>query len=760
LVAQILKKQLPKDLQKSNWGRYVLTREQIRYAAADAVACALLYKRLSSLENWNISTGTLVDKSNVSLWTKNGKTLVATGIIDFSIKTIEGFDSKKQGRVPVRILSIKAPSVLIEYDDPSLQQISIGSFEPGSNLCFFWDIRDVHLEVISNIPRDLNEGEKFSGVCLDIVHMFFRISSTLSKKHGLYSVFLSRFTDAIFKICPEDTNEYLSRLRQSGLDESNIKHVLSNEFRKVRKSVRRYVPEPSELVHRVNAVINLFGDAKDHKSGQSLFTKKTWDEVKKAMVHIEKGCLSDRHGDEMYYISGTRPDGSLLYKTFRGTSMIEGYHRTVRLFCNFYNATPYLAVAILRILNFRHNVRTMYACRTSFRGNFFSHWLLFDFAKKHEQLFGTSYEGEELLPDPAAYGFSFTENLYFLHEKAETVLNEYSPAFVDDEETEFACDEDEGLPTSTSNISADLHEQDPDNIGLLENDFCADDDFDEEEDERLEEDTQQELDVRPVLTEEERILFSEIYLDFASSNASNCKTFIDFSRMAVEWNSNYANESQNIYPKTAYLLSYYRKKSDQELNRNLSYRVIQSKDSVLLRSLRTSTANSATLFPPAMLMPRIARTNANIVNVGPISSNNNQDVNVFEEGPVPEVEESAVHSRPLGDDEIPQFSCSNEPAISDALNSNIGIPESNEPNEAVMSSDSVKAIPKRCTVCGHILIKSEYKNFHVKRKCLLPDHQKVALTRDARMKAFYKELEELGFDRPTKRYRLLEFERQ
>ena len=99
------------------------------------------------------------------------------------------------------------------------------------------------------------------------------------------------------------------------------------------------------------------GPAFNDDSGNSFVTPKLRNEVKKLMVHVEKGCLSDPPGVWPYIKIGVDADGLDLYKSYRGTSIVESFHQKVDMNFQPWCAGPEFADAALAILRHRHNVR-------------------------------------------------------------------------------------------------------------------------------------------------------------------------------------------------------------------------------------------------------------------------------------------------------------------------------------------------------------------------------------------------------------------
>ena len=102
--------------------------------------------------------------------------------------------------------------------------------------------------------------------------------------------------------------------------------------------------------------VKLFANVEDATTTQQLFTPKTWRVYKASLLHIRKGCLSDRLDINYYYTVGTTKDGYDIIRCNRGTSPLEGYHHHLRLIVAQSCLSPKLLVSLLRSFNYRWNL--------------------------------------------------------------------------------------------------------------------------------------------------------------------------------------------------------------------------------------------------------------------------------------------------------------------------------------------------------------------------------------------------------------------
>ena len=139
------------------------------------------------------------------------------------------------------------------------------------------------------------EIRRLLNIFLDPFHAMDRISP--SKTHSMFWLFKQALTQAFFVWDQGYWNDVCSNLIRRGLDPST---VFWNNRTYFLTRVPRYMPPPKELRRRLMAVFNKFGNARCSRTNKPLFTSETWKCVKKLMVHVDRGCLSDPEGNSWW----------------------------------------------------------------------------------------------------------------------------------------------------------------------------------------------------------------------------------------------------------------------------------------------------------------------------------------------------------------------------------------------------------------------------------------------------------------------------
>ncbi|XP_052440136.1 uncharacterized protein LOC127979056 isoform X2 [Carassius gibelio] len=167
-------------------------------------------------------------------------------------------------------------------------------------------------------------------VKLDLFHCLRRFSrESTSEHHPLFSTFCQLLSAAFSVVDQEDLGRLQDAYRFCGI------HPANPTKQHIREHCRTKVPQPTELLDRVEKVLKHFHLAMD-PNNVPLFKSsmlKTW---RIQRVHILRGCLSDPELSEgiMYRYGGTLQlnhvpgEGAKvpIWIPVRGTSQQEGYH--------------------------------------------------------------------------------------------------------------------------------------------------------------------------------------------------------------------------------------------------------------------------------------------------------------------------------------------------------------------------------------------------------------------------------------------------
>ena len=206
----------------------------------------------------------------------------------------------------------------------------------------------------------LNTGPGYSWrsnkVKLDAFHLCQRISRTLSKRHALFTVFMSRLRDVFFIPNPGDIEVVKQSLKEKGLTDQQIEDKMRFNYKYFMRRVRRTIPSPAALEEEFKALVEVYAKQLDPKTNEPLFRRKTWAVYKTSLVHIKNGCVSDAPGVTYYIEIGVDSTGMPLFKCIRGTSALEGFHQKIRQLLRGFNFSPRLAIAILHDYIYRWNI--------------------------------------------------------------------------------------------------------------------------------------------------------------------------------------------------------------------------------------------------------------------------------------------------------------------------------------------------------------------------------------------------------------------
>ncbi|KAH8068402.1 hypothetical protein BXZ70DRAFT_1069038 [Cristinia sonorae] len=192
-----------------------------------------------------------------------------------------------------------------------------------------------------------------SRVLGDIWHLMNQFP--VSMRHGLRRPFARALRDAMFIPDPEDKAAMEAVLNPRGVVWENMVRYHSSW---VWRRVRRYVPAAETLLPRILVVLSTFGPLKDAKTGEPLFNNEAWKIAENVLENVRRGLYSDPPGAQLYYIRGEDRFGLMRYRCVRGTNNIEGgLHQNIIRCFDVFNASPELAVELLRDYILHHNLR-------------------------------------------------------------------------------------------------------------------------------------------------------------------------------------------------------------------------------------------------------------------------------------------------------------------------------------------------------------------------------------------------------------------
>ncbi|KAH7920342.1 hypothetical protein BV22DRAFT_1133160 [Leucogyrophana mollusca] len=198
-----------------------------------------------------------------------------------------------------------------------------------------------------------DQSEVHSRVLGNIWHLMDQFK--ISLHHGLRRPFACALRDAIFIPDSEDKAAVLRVLEARC---TTFQQMVLHDLGWVWQRVKRLVPPPEILTPQVLQVLHEFGPLKDAVTGQPLFSDASWNKAKNIIENIRLGYYSDPPGVKLYTVQQKDADKLTIYRCLRGTNNVEGgvHQNIIRRFGPF-NASPRLAVNLLRDYSLSHNLK-------------------------------------------------------------------------------------------------------------------------------------------------------------------------------------------------------------------------------------------------------------------------------------------------------------------------------------------------------------------------------------------------------------------
>jgi hypothetical protein len=183
-----------------------------------------------------------------------------------------------------------------------------------------------------------------SRVLGDAFHYTHRIY--LPKGHGIRKTFVALFAATLLRPVMNDVRKVIEVLKAQGRTWSE---TVKYNKRWLWKRVRRRTPDKDTLTRDLKALFTKYGPMKDARSGDTIFNKAAWKEVKGILSEAEAGLISDPDDTSFYYIMGTDKHGLTVYHNKRGTNDLEGgVHHDIRRKFGPFAAGPRLGRGLLQ----------------------------------------------------------------------------------------------------------------------------------------------------------------------------------------------------------------------------------------------------------------------------------------------------------------------------------------------------------------------------------------------------------------------------
>ena len=345
LILEYLGVKKPHESQRTSelWSQETLQKEQIIYAAADALLSAKLYIAMKARHpdvSGEVAVGDAVDliDSGNTITVAHGfvvASLPTDGVIAQSARTLrveiqssdvlvpgtivhEGQSRSSHGwlaqalRTFESMFSADATSQVVEWPAGLVKKRAVDSTvdttsdamddgaesESDARIAMSADEAASHWKDDSNFP--------IQTTMLDGYHGIDRIGDRIPRPNTLREKFISRLRDVLYIICPEDVDEQIAKLRTQGCSEEAIRARYAALYSWFVRRCRRKMPGPQELLLAFDRLVVLFTPTNEEPDrGWCTETKTHFMKlplVQKEIVslrkHIAKGCLCDQIGGQ------------------------------------------------------------------------------------------------------------------------------------------------------------------------------------------------------------------------------------------------------------------------------------------------------------------------------------------------------------------------------------------------------------------------------------------------------------------------------
>jgi hypothetical protein len=224
---------------------------------------------------------------------------------------------------------------------------------------------------LSPPPNPKHIRDKYSVVLGDAFHAMDR--AKVPTKHEAKKAYFVALSEAFLIWNPEKLEELTSKMRESGMQDEEVK--LQRYFNKCLfcDCVDRHCPAPSILYWRVRAVFVSYGGIIDSKSKEPLFNARAWQKADNLLKEILEGYYSDPPGINLY-TTRLRSNGSEMRNKYgmemiecsRGTNRTEGYHKNITTTFGTWNAGIEMSDCLLREKRNQHNHNVAVARRPGY----------------------------------------------------------------------------------------------------------------------------------------------------------------------------------------------------------------------------------------------------------------------------------------------------------------------------------------------------------------------------------------------------------
>ena len=226
---------------------------------------------------------------------------------------------------------------------------------------------------LSDPPHPAAIENRFSSVLGDGFHVMDR--AKIPVKHNVKKLYKVAFRDALFAWEPDSLSKLKQEIIDSPIPEDSLNGEITDHYNSVdvermmyfnadffKACVERRILPPKELYWRVRAVFVTFGDMIDAGTNKPLFNDHAWKKADNILREILEGLISDPPGHSFYTVA-MGADGSPVTNEYgfdilfcnRGTNDVENFHKhLIATFANWHNGLE-MSDCLLRERRHRHN---------------------------------------------------------------------------------------------------------------------------------------------------------------------------------------------------------------------------------------------------------------------------------------------------------------------------------------------------------------------------------------------------------------------
>ena len=213
-------------------------------------------------------------------------------------------------------------------------------------------------EDAQKLIREVNQDWKLDILKYYIRHWMGNLFLIVANKHSaLFPFFANAVSDAVFKIFDGERERLIAHLATFMSPESIA--ALNRKY--FRRRCRFLVPAPETIIRDLLDVFNLFVDMDDpSRPGTKFLVPSARALFLKEVMYVQEGLLSDRPGFNMYVEVRTLSSGFVIYRCYRSSSQLEGYHLHLReiLCAGQISCSPRLLHVLSTLFDFRWNIKS------------------------------------------------------------------------------------------------------------------------------------------------------------------------------------------------------------------------------------------------------------------------------------------------------------------------------------------------------------------------------------------------------------------